>query len=98
MVRFITLWNWTEQGASKMENTVERSDAFAKAAEKLGARIKDFYWTTGEFDGVCVIEAPAETTALAVAAQVSMAGNIRTRTHRAFDAAEMRAVIKKAGK
>lgn len=95
MVRFITLWNWTERGLSKIDETIDRAESFAAAAEKMGMRVKEFYWTVGEYDGFLVFEAPDEITAIAAIAQVARLGNIRTRTLRTLDTGEMRQVLGK---
>ena len=95
MVRFITLWNWTEKGLAKIEETIDRAESFAATAEKAGMRVKEFYWTVGEYDGFLVVEAPDEMTAIAGLAQLGRLGNIRTRTLRALDTADMRQVLGK---
>ncbi|HEY2586404.1 MAG TPA: GYD domain-containing protein [Tepidisphaeraceae bacterium] len=95
MVRFITLWNWTDKGVAKIDETIDRAEAFAAAAEKAGVRVKEFFWTVGEYDGFLVTEAPDETSAIAAIAHVARLGNIRTRTLRALDAADMRQVLGK---
>jgi uncharacterized protein with GYD domain len=95
MVRFITLWNWTEQGVAKIADTVDRAESFAKTAEKAGVRVTGYYWTVGEYDGFLLHEAPDEVTAIAAIARVAKLGNIKTRTMRAFDAGEMRQIVAK---
>lgn len=95
MVRFITLWNWTDKGVAKIDETIDRAEAFSAAAEKAGVRVKEFYWTVGEYDGFLIHEAPDEFSAIAAIAQLSRLGNIRTRTLRALDAADMRQVLGK---
>ena len=95
MVRFITLWNWTEKGLARIEDTIDRAEAFSAAAEKAGVRVKEFFWTVGEYDGFLIHEAPDEIAAIAAIAQVARLGNIRTRTLRALDTSEMRQVLAK---
>ncbi len=95
MVRFITLWTWTEQGVAKITDTVDRAESFAKTAEKSGVRVTGYYWTVGEYDGFLLHEAPDEATAIAAIARVAKLGNIKTRTMRAFDAGEMRQIVAK---
>jgi uncharacterized protein with GYD domain len=95
MVRFITLWNWTEQGVSKLADTVDRAESFAKTAEKAGVHVREFFWTVGEYDGMLLHEAADEITALAAIAKLAQLGNIRPRTLRAFDAKEMRQILAK---
>lgn len=95
MVRFITLWNWTEKGLARIDETIDRAESFAAAAEKAGMQVKEYYWTVGEYDGFLIHEAPDEITAIAAIAQVARLGNIRTRTLRALDTGDMRQVLGK---
>ena len=96
MVTYVTLFHWTEQGISKVQDTIKRAEDFAASAEKAGARVKSFYWTVGQYDGIITVEAPDDATAVALIAKVARLGNIRTETLRAFDSAEMRGVLSKA--
>jgi uncharacterized protein with GYD domain len=96
MVTYVTLFHWTEQGLSKIQDTIKRAEDFGAAAEKAGARVKQQYWTVGEYDGMVILEAPDDATAVGLIAKVAKLGNIRTQTMRAFDSAEMRGVLGKA--
>lgn len=96
MVRYLTLWKWTDQGVAKFEDTTQRAEAFARQAEGMGARMTHFLWTVGKYDGAFIVEAPDDMTAVAVVAKLAKVGNVRTQTLRAFDAAEMKQVIGKA--
>jgi uncharacterized protein with GYD domain len=51
------------------------------------------YWTLGQYDQVCVFEAPDDETAAAVLLAADMLGNIRTQTLRAFTAPEMEKIL-----
>jgi uncharacterized protein with GYD domain len=96
MVTYVTLFHWTEQGLSKIQDTLKRAEDFGAVAEKAGARVKAQYWTVGEYDGIVILEAPDESTAVGLIAKVAKLGNVRTQTLRAFDSAEMRGVLAKA--
>ena len=96
MSTFITLMNWTDQGVRAFKDTPQRADAFATAAEKLGAKVVHFYWTVGPYDAVALVEAPDEETATATSLQLSSLGNIRSTTLRAFGRPEMDTIIDKA--
>ena len=96
MVTYVTLFNWTDQGISKIQDTIKRAEDFSAVAEKAGARVKAQYWTVGEYDGIVILEAPDESTAVGLIAKVAKLGNVRTQTLRAFDSAEMRGVLAKA--
>jgi len=54
-------------------------------------------WTVGEYDIVCVTEFPDDETGVAALLRVGSAGNIRTKTLRAFSADEMADIIARAG-
>ena len=96
MVRFLTLFTFTEQGAKNIAETTGRVDAFQKAAQKAGATVKAVYWTLGNYDGAIVLEAPDEQTGLALLAKTAGLGNVRTQTMRAFDRGEMDSILTKA--
>jgi uncharacterized protein with GYD domain len=96
MVTYVTLFHWTEQGLSKIQDTLKRAEDFSAAAEKAGARVKAQYWTVGEYDGIVILEAPDDATAVGLIAKVAKLGNVRTQTLRAFDSTEMRGVLGKA--
>jgi uncharacterized protein with GYD domain len=53
------------------------------------------YWTLGQYDQVCIFEAPADETAASVLLAADMLGNIRTQTMRAFTASEMEKILAK---
>jgi uncharacterized protein with GYD domain len=95
MPRFVSLIDWTQQGAANFHETVDRYEAAEQQFEQLGVRFVDVYWTLGEHDIVAVVEAPDDETATASLLAIGAQGNIRTKTMRAFSRDEMRAVIDK---
>jgi len=96
MPNYITLINWTDQGIKAYANTLDRAEAAAELATKFGGNSKGYYWTMGAYDLVGMFEAPDDESATAYALALSSLGNVRTTTLRAYDAAEMRAIINKA--
>jgi uncharacterized protein with GYD domain len=96
MVTYVSLFKWTDQGVAKVTDTVKRAEEFTAMAEKSGARVKHQYWTVGDYDGVLVLEAPDDTTAIGLLAKLGKAGNVKTQTLRAFDAGEMKQILAKA--
>jgi|ERR1700719_4168746 uncharacterized protein with GYD domain len=93
MATFITTLHFTEQGIKAVRDTCTRSAAFKAAAKKMGVKVSGIYWTMGAYDGVMVCEAADEETVTAVLLHLGTLGNIRTQTVRAFDAAEMQAIL-----
>jgi uncharacterized protein with GYD domain len=95
MVTYVTLFNWTEQGISKIQDTIKRAEDFAAQAEKAGARVKNQYWTIGRYDGIITLEAPDDATAVGLIAKLAKLGFVHTQTLRALDSVEMRGVLGK---
>jgi len=88
MPAFITLANFTEQGARSIKDSPKRYEVFKAAAEAAGVTVKSVHWTTGAYDIVIVSEGP-EDAVLTLALQSAALGNVRTQTLRGFTAAEM---------
>ena len=95
MATFVVLANFTDQGVANVKNTIERADAFRHMAEKVGAKVKDIYWTLGTRDVVAIVEAPDDETATALALSVSSRGNVRSETLRAFSFDQMKQILGK---
>jgi uncharacterized protein with GYD domain len=98
MARYVVLLDWTDQGVrSAVKDTVQRVAQARTAWGPLGVRIETIYWTLGDHDLVAVIDAPDDATIAAALLQVAAAGNIRTKTLRAFDEGEMQTLLSKLG-
>ncbi len=95
MAAYIVLINFTDQGIRNVKQIPERRKAGIAAAEKLGIKVKDAYWTVGAYDAVVVADAPNEEAMTTWALRVASKGNIRTQTMRAFSADEMNKILAK---
>jgi uncharacterized protein with GYD domain len=95
MPTYISLINWTEQGVRAAKDTVDRASAAATAAESMGGKIKDIYWTVGPYDIVVVAEFPDDATGTAFLLALGAQGNVRTTTLRAFDRDEVAEILQK---
>jgi uncharacterized protein with GYD domain len=89
MAAYITLANFTDQGARTIKDSPARFEAFKAAAEATGISIKSVHWTTGAFDLVLVSEG-SEEAVMKVTMKTAMLGNIRTQTLRGFSLEEMK--------
>jgi len=96
MVRFISLFNFTEKGIGKYAETVSRADAFIKDAQKAGIKVTAQFWTGGAYDGLVVLEAPDEQAAMALLLKLGANGYVRTQTMRAYDRTDMEPIVAKA--
>ena len=61
----------------------------------MGVIIKQMYWTLGQYDQVCIFEAPDDETAASVLLAADLLGNVRTQTMRAFTASDMDKILSK---
>ena len=89
MATYVSLVNFTDEGARHIRHTAERAKGLVNAAANLGIKIKDIYWTMGAFDAVFTADAPDDETMTAFAMSMASLGNIRTQTLRAFSVSEM---------
>ncbi len=95
MATFIINIKFTQQGIKDIDHTTKRAATFKAEAKKMGAKVKELYWTLGDHDGLLILEAPDEETATAVILHLGAMGNVHTTTCRAFTAAEMERVMAK---
>ena len=95
MATYIVLGNFTDQGIRSVKETTQRAEAFKEMARKAGVKVKEVYWTLGQYDLATIVEAPDEETATALGLSACSLGNIRTQTLRAFSAEEMGRIIAK---
>jgi uncharacterized protein with GYD domain len=96
MPRYISLIDWTDQGVRSFSDTVDRAEGAQDAAKQLGGAL-EVYWTLGEHDIVAISEFPDDESATAFLLKLGSAGNVRTKTMRAFTAKEMGGIIGRAG-
>ncbi|MGA7899952.1 MAG: GYD domain-containing protein [Nitrososphaeraceae archaeon] len=94
MSHYILLINWTEQGISKIKESSDRYSSFKASVEKAGGKFIGGYYTFGEYDVVIIIDVPNDEVAMSLMLKVGSAGNVRTKTLRAFTAEEGKKIIK----
>ena len=92
MPAYITLANFTDQGARTIKDSPERFEAFKSLAESAGVTVKSVHWTTGAYDIVLVSEGP-EDAVMALNMKMATLGNIRTQTLRGFSISEVRKLV-----
>jgi uncharacterized protein with GYD domain len=96
MGTYITLIDYTEQGAKTIADAPDRSDAFVKAARAAGVTVKDVYWTFGGHDGVLILDAPDDKSVSTLLLSLGRAGNVRTHTLRAYDRVEIQEILRES--
>jgi uncharacterized protein with GYD domain len=93
MAQYIVLLNWTDQGIRSVKESPKRLDAGRQLAKKLGAEITGFHMTMGDFDMVLHVEAPNDETVAKFLLGLGGAGNVRTKTLKAFSEDEYRKIL-----
>jgi uncharacterized protein with GYD domain len=91
---YILLINWTEQGLNKIKESSDRYNSFKASVEKAGGKFIGGYYTFGEYDVIIIIEAQNDETVMSLMLKVGSAGNVRTKTLKAFAAEEGMKIIK----
>jgi uncharacterized protein with GYD domain len=90
---YVSLVQFTDKGIQAAKQTTQRVAAWAAKVQSMGVTIKQMYWTLGQYDQVCIFEAPDDETAASALLGADMLGNIRTQTMRAFTASEMEKIL-----
>jgi uncharacterized protein with GYD domain len=93
MPTYISLVQFTAKGMQAAKETTKRVADWAAKVQSKGVSIKQMYWTLGQYDQVCVFDAPDDETAASVLLAADMLGNIRTQTLRAFTTSEMEGIL-----
>jgi uncharacterized protein with GYD domain len=95
MPTYIVLGQFTDQGVRNVEATSKRADAAKELAKKLGAKVRELFWTIGRYDVALILEAPDDETMVAFGLSSGKLGNVRTETLRAFSQAEIKQILGK---
>src|SRR5438067_12671217 len=95
MPTYISLVQFTDKGIQAARQTTQPVEEWAAKVQSMGVSIKQMYWTLGQYDQVCIFEAPDDETAASVLLAADLLGNIRTQTLRAFTTSEMEKILAK---
>jgi len=85
---FIMSLNWTEQGIRGVKDAPKRAAAAKELSKKVGVEIKQLYLTSGDTDMVAILETANGDNVAKFAMALGGAGNVRSRTARAWTEAE----------
>jgi len=97
MITYVGLVSFTDKGIQSVKDTTKRAAAAKEAAKKFGVNMRDLFWTMGQYDMVCVLEAEDEQALAAFNLALAMQGNVRSQSLRAYTAGEMDKVLAKLG-
>ncbi len=95
MATFVSLIRFTDQGVRNIKETTKRAKEFVAAAEKVGVKVRELFWTQGSCDLISITESADEAAATALLLGIGAQGYIRSETLRAFTSAEMDKILAK---
>ena len=95
MVRYVTLYQFTDQGIRSVKESPSRLKAGIERAKSMGIKVVGAYYTEGPYDLVVISEASDEKVATAFSLSNAMQGNVRSTTLRAWDVQEFEDILKK---
>jgi uncharacterized protein with GYD domain len=97
MPTFVILNKWTDKSFEVMkDHTI--GEKIKKVIQEMGAEIKGWYMLMGQYDEICILEAPdAETVDRIVIALTAQYGG-KSETLRAFSADEVKKLCPSQGK
>ena len=69
MPTYMTQFSYQPKAIAKMiQNPEQRTDAVKNHLDQIGGKIISFYFTFGEYHGICIYEAPEAIDALSIMA------------------------------
>ena len=95
MATYLVLIQFTEQGVKNIKDSPKRASNATAMAKKMGAKIRDVFWTLGAYDGAIIIEAPDDETITAWSLSMGSLGFVKTETMRAFPAKDFATILGK---
>ena len=95
MAKYVTLYQFTDQGIRNVKDSPTRLKAATKKAEGMGMKIIGAYYTEGPYDLIVISEGADERAATAFALATAAQGNVRSTTMRAHDPDEFEAIVNK---
>lgn len=95
MVTYVGLMSFTEKGIQNIKGTTQRAAAAKEVAGRFGVNMREIFWTMGDVDMVCIVEAQDEKSLTAFNLAIASQGNVRTQSLRAWTAEEMEQILAK---
>ena len=93
MAKYVTLYNFTDQGIKAVKESPGRAKDAIEAAAAAGMQVLGLYYLQGPYDLVVISEAEDEKVAMAFALGTATQGNVRSTTMRAWDTDEFAEIV-----
>jgi uncharacterized protein with GYD domain len=98
MAKYVVLFKLTSDSVAGMiQKPSDRRAVVAKAAETAGGKLLDYYWMFGQYDGLCIFDAPDSQTMAALMLAVAGRGALsHVETHELIDAEDIEDLLKRS--
>jgi uncharacterized protein with GYD domain len=88
MATFVVLVKWTEKSFGALKEAAAAAAEIKKFIKAAGADIKGWYMLMGQYDEMCILEAPDAETVAKIVIPLSAKYGGKTETMQAFSEAE----------
>ncbi|MDD2903017.1 MAG: GYD domain-containing protein [Syntrophales bacterium] len=88
MATFVVLAKWTDKSFAAMQDAAKVSAEIKQTVKAMGAEIKAWYMLMGQYDEMCILEAPNPETVAKIVISLSAQYGGKTETMQAFSEAE----------
>jgi uncharacterized protein with GYD domain len=93
MATFVVLAKWTEKTLASMKDAPAAAEEMKKFVTDRGAQIKGWYLLMGQYDEMCILEAPNAETVAKILIPLAAKYGAKTETLQAFSEAEALALF-----
>ena len=93
MATFVVLAKWTEKSFAALKDAPAAAEEMKKFVSDMGAQIKGWYLLMGQYDEMCILEAPNAETVAKILISLSAKYGAKTETLQAFSEAEALALF-----
>jgi uncharacterized protein with GYD domain len=93
MATFVVLAKWTEKTMAALQDAPAAADEMKKFVTARGAHIKGWYLLMGQYDEMCILEAPNAETVAKILIPLAAKYGAKTETLQAFSEAEALALF-----
>jgi uncharacterized protein with GYD domain len=93
MATFVVLAKWTEKTMGALQDAPAAAEEMKKFVRDMGAQIKGWYLLMGQYDEMCILEAPNAETVAKILIPLAAKYGVKTETLQAFSEAEALALF-----
>jgi uncharacterized protein with GYD domain len=93
MATFVVLAKWTDKSFAAMKDAPAAAEEFKKTIAAMGAKLLGWYILMGQYDEMCILEAPNAETVAKILIPLGAKYGGKTETMQAFSEAEAMALM-----